>query len=121
MLLPKYSMPQGQVGRVVKTALPYGSGFCPTAKNKTPSLILAQGFPFTAARVASNPNLSSSHPGAVALPGVYSKTSTAWGAVSPAEGLILCFRVSEVVFGTATGAEIQAHELGHQTQEVGQQ
>lgn len=65
MLLPKYSMPQGQVGRVVKTALPYGSGFCPTAKNKTPSLILAQGFPFTAARVTSNPNLSSSHPGAV--------------------------------------------------------
>lgn len=32
----------------------------------------------------------------------------AWGAVSPAEGLILCFRVSEVVFGTAMGAETQA-------------
>lgn len=47
--------------------------------------------------------------------------STAWGAVSPAEGLILCFRVSEVVFGTAMGAETQAHELGHQTQKVGQQ
>lgn len=29
------------------------------------------------------------------------------GAVSPAEGLILCFRVSEVVFGTAMGTETQ--------------
>lgn len=37
----------------------------------------------------------------------------AWGAVSPAEGLILCFRVSEVVFGTAMGAETQAQELGY--------
>ena len=31
----------------------------------------------------------------------------ACGAVSPAEGLILCFRVSEVVFGTAMGTERQ--------------
>ena len=31
----------------------------------------------------------------------------ACGAVSPAEGFILCFRVSEVVFGTAMGTERQ--------------
>ena len=31
------------------------------------------------------------------------------GKVSPAEGLILCFRVSEVVFGTAMGTEMQTH------------
>lgn len=40
-------------------------------------------------------------------PGVYNKTSTAWGKVSPAEGFILCFRVSEVVFGTAVGTEMK--------------
>lgn len=43
----------------------------------------------------------------------------AWGAVSPAEGLILCFRVSEVVLGTAMGTETQAHELAYQS--AGQQ
>lgn len=33
--------------------------------------------------------------------------STARGAVSPTEGLILCFRVSEVVMGNAVGTEAQ--------------
>lgn len=33
------------------------------------------------------------------------------GKVSPAEGLILCFRVSEVVFGTAMGTEMQTRGI----------
>lgn len=36
-------------------------------------------------------------------PGVYSRTSTAWGDVWSRDGLILCFRVSDVVLGTIMG------------------
>lgn len=39
----------------------------------------------------------------VCVPGVYRSTSTAWGAVSSSEGLILCFNVSAVVLGTIIG------------------
>lgn len=39
----------------------------------------------------------------VFVPGVYRSTSTAWGAASSSEGLILCFSVSAVVLGTIMG------------------
>lgn len=37
------------------------------------------------------------------VPGVYRSTSTAWGAASSSDGLILCFSVSAVVLGTIIG------------------
>ena len=39
------------------------------------------------------------------VPGVYRSTSTAWGAASSSEGLILCFSVSAVVLGTIIGTK----------------
>lgn len=47
------------------------------------------------------------HAGGASSPGVYNRTSTACGKISPAEGLILCLSVSAVVFGTAMGTERQ--------------
>lgn len=47
------------------------------------------------------------HAGEASSPGVYNRTSTACGKISPAEGLILCLSVSAVVFGTAMGTERQ--------------
>lgn len=64
MLLPKYRVAQGQVGRVVLTALPLWLRTL-SYRQEAPSLFIAWGRPFTAARWTSNPNLSSSQPKAV--------------------------------------------------------